>query len=349
MISTIILNTLLACQANKSQEPALVQPPDSPDTPENPKAEQKPTRHDPGYENKPNASERRTGAVTTSMLAEVQSEQDTCISVCLNHSAPPPGSRTKVESCDLELNPNWEELLADFLLSQEDTEVGRLNCNVQFSYVRRGRAPKGGHPTLIESNDLGGFFARGMQEEFLSVFAFAEIHEFLSIINAPDELLQKVRSAMEDEKRHTRLLGRLCERYNHPLPPLEAPTRVQKDAFEWALHNALTGCIGETWAAVLEAHRAQNSNTHNTTFSRIARDEAKHAQLSWDIYEYLNHVLTEQQQQVIQEQMLEKLKLLPKAAIMPRNNQIGEPDEPTRRKLWTVFAEQINALITPAA
>ena len=42
---------------------------------------------------------------------------------------------------------------------------------------------------------------------------------------------------------------------------------------EMAIHNALTGCIGETWSAVELCHQAEHAPKYNGVFKRIAKDE----------------------------------------------------------------------------
>ena len=40
---------------------------------------------------------------------------------------------------------------------------------------------------------------------------------------------------------------------------------------EMAMHNALTGCIGETWSAVLLRYQAEHAPKYNGVFKRIAQ------------------------------------------------------------------------------
>ena len=55
---------------------------------------------------------------------------------------------------------------------------------------------------------------------------------------------------------------------------------------EAALHNAVEGCVNETWAAVLASLKAGHAHSAplRAAYASIATDEADHAQLAWDLH-----------------------------------------------------------------
>jgi hypothetical protein len=54
----------------------------------------------------------------------------------------------------------------------------------------------------------------------------------------------------------------------------------------WVRENAVEGCARETYSAVVAAYQAKHAPHAGArrAFSRIARDEAEHARLAWDIH-----------------------------------------------------------------
>src|SRR5690606_19789573 len=55
------------------------------------------------------------------------------------------------------------------------------------------------------------------------------------------------------------------------------------------LHNAVEGCVHETFAALMAGCRAQRSSdwVMRRVFGRIAADETRHGQLAWDLHAWL--------------------------------------------------------------
>lgn len=56
-----------------------------------------------------------------------------------------------------------------------------------------------------------------------------------------------------------------------------------------AIHNAVEGCVSETWAAMMAQIQAERAETPElrALFSTIARDEITHGQLAWDLHAWL--------------------------------------------------------------
>jgi hypothetical protein len=91
--------------------------------------------------------------------------------------------------------------------------------------------------------------------EHASITAFVELAEQLGHHGAPAALVDRCRQAAADEARHVELLVGL----GAPRPTeTPAPTR-EASLLAIALHNAVEGCVMETWAALLAADQAQRA------------------------------------------------------------------------------------------
>ena len=109
--------------------------------------------------------------------------------------------------------------------------------------------------------------------------------------------------------------------------------------FEFTKHNALVGCIEETWAALLAVHQVQHAPRYQKVFSTIAKDEIGHAQYSWDTHKWLMQQLSPQERIAILKHMRTKLNMQPTP--YDSHTQYGEMDRQHYHKVWKVFCTQI--------
>jgi hypothetical protein len=127
--------------------------------------------------------------------------------------------------------------------------------------------------------------ARSAELEAASVIAFRVLETELQSHGAPAELLKRVREAADDEVIHARLMRHLAGRFGGR--PTERTVRVAKvrELEAIALENSVEGCVAETWGCLIGMHQAEHAKGSllRHAYRRIARDEARHAQLSWDI------------------------------------------------------------------
>lgn len=128
-------------------------------------------------------------------------------------------------------------------------------------------------------------WTRAALMEHASIAAFARFSLELLALGAPADLVSRSARAMADETEHARLCFALATRYGaESLGPgpisgcLDAsdPVAIFSTAF-------LEACVGETLAAseVAEAARYAESPGLRATLTRIAEDEARHAELGW--------------------------------------------------------------------
>lgn len=130
------------------------------------------------------------------------------------------------------------------------------------------------------------WWARMAALEWAAVTAFAELADDLRRLGAPEALVARALGAQQDERIHARLcasMGGLSEGWNTARSK-HHPRRVAS-LLEFARVNAAEGCIRESFAALealVQSHRARDPKAR-AVLKRIADDEVRHGQLSWDI------------------------------------------------------------------
>ena len=77
------------------------------------------------------------------------------------------------------------------------------------------------------------------------------------------------------------MMSGLAHRNGQQSAVVQFPESNRVSMKEMAIHNALTGCIGETWSAVELCHQAEHAPKYNGVFKRVAKDETSHAEFSW--------------------------------------------------------------------
>jgi hypothetical protein len=135
--------------------------------------------------------------------------------------------------------------------------------------------------------ELASYWTRVAQLEHASVAAFARFTLELLALGAPADLIVSSQQAMADETEHARLAFGLASAYaGKEVGPgrLAMQGALPAVTVEATLSTLLReGCIGETLAAVeaTEALAQATDPAVREVLARIARDETKHAELSW--------------------------------------------------------------------
>ena len=207
----------------------------------------------------------------------------------------------EVESCELQLS------------ERGNSSGGHVVCSghakIERYCIGEGRRPFGHvehvehveHVDAGQGHELGPTLAAMAHLEAASVDAFEELATQLQGWAAPRELVQRCRLAAADERRHARWLTRLAEREGASVPK---PTQIAQTPtpFEVALHNAREGCVHETFGALLAMHRAHRADRPDLRriFERIAVDETRHAQLAWDLHDWLCARLSAEQVETVE-------------------------------------------------
>jgi len=121
------------------------------------------------------------------------------------------------------------------------------------------------------------------------VIAFRVLRDELRAAGAPKALLRAAGRAARDEIRHARATGALARRFGGT-PRAAAVARGARRSLEAiALENAVEGCVRETYGALLATRQAQLASDPvvRAAMMRIARDETRHASLSWRVGRWL--------------------------------------------------------------
>jgi hypothetical protein len=149
-----------------------------------------------------------------------------------------------------------------------------------------GRRPAGYRARAHEgAASLGSHFARMAALERASVVAFRRLSTELARHRAPRRLVEACRRAARDERRHGRSVGALARRYGAAVPRCDLGPAAVRSLEEIATENAVEGCVRETFGALLAHWQAGNAEDRvvRGVMKRVARDETRHAALSWAV------------------------------------------------------------------
>ncbi len=154
-----------------------------------------------------------------------------------------------------------------------------------------GRRPAGfGDDKVCDSADgLGGYFAEMARLEAASVDAFRIMRDELRVKGAPKKLVRAAARAAKDEIRHARATGALARRFGSSPRATAIPRGAPRSIEAMALENAVEGCVRETYGALLATRQAELASDPvvRAAMIRIARDETRHACLSWRVTRWL--------------------------------------------------------------
>lgn len=143
----------------------------------------------------------------------------------------------------------------------------------------------------------GQVWLRRACTEWASAPAFRELAEQLDAVGAPGALSARARDAAADELRHAvlsaDLSGVLVDAFGVELdPPLDTTrgvTNGREALARLAVESWQDGCLGEGAAAALAGREAEVAAPGIVARVQrsIAADEATHAELAWDVIEWL--------------------------------------------------------------
>jgi hypothetical protein len=227
--------------------------------------------------------------------------------------------------------------------------TGAVACDGEVSFgTCLGRRPFAWDAPSAFDGMVDGTLARFVALEHASITAFIELGDQLSQHGASPALIDRCRWAAADERRHVELLVSL----GAPRPGATLDASGAASLLAIALHNAVEGCVHETWAALLAADQAERAPDPRVraTFARIARDEAEHGQLAWDIHAWLATRLRPDQLVEVEAARVAALARLPALAAAQANeipaatrSTLGLPDRSRARALAEVFAGALAA------
>jgi hypothetical protein len=160
-----------------------------------------------------------------------------------------------------------------------------------------GRRPEGFDATPAQSNattPLGAFFAEVARLEAASIDAFERLEDELAQHGAPRHLVEAASLSRADEVEHARVMGDFAQR--HGATPAYAPRGSwgPRPLVDVARENMVEGCVRETLGALVAEWQAAHAPDPElaAALGQIARDELRHAALSWAIARWSDSVLT---------------------------------------------------------
>jgi hypothetical protein len=160
-----------------------------------------------------------------------------------------------------------------------------LDCSICNNGV--GRLPAGLAPATMARGHsaLGEYFAAAAHFEAASVYAFRRLSAELDRHAAPRRLRAAARRARHDEVRHAQATAAMARRFGgRPVRPRVTETSV-RPLEEMAIENVTEGCVRETFGALVATFQAANASDAGVArlMQSIARDETRHAALSWAV------------------------------------------------------------------
>ena len=219
------------------------------------------------------ASQRWSGTLSAEQLARFSSST--------------PSSETCQLTCDEILALQNEAGSGDAVMDGSlscDRDGSTLVCT-QHGRCIGGRAPQGLVAPKASRGGIASLFGEMAHLETAAIPAFEELAEELALHGAPRSMQRAARRGMADERRHARAVSGLARRYGGVVPDVVRTERTPRTLFEMAADNAFEGCVREAYGALEAAHQAVHAADPvvRGVFESIAREEAQHALLSFEL------------------------------------------------------------------
>jgi len=167
-----------------------------------------------------------------------------------------------------------------------------------------GRRPEGLRPHARSGGDaVGAFFAECAYLEAASVPAFERLARELRAHGAPARLVKRALRARADEVRHAKATAALARRRGSKPETVVVEILPVRSLLAIAIENAVEGCVRETYGALVAVHQAAHAGDARVAavMQRIADDETRHAALAWDVAEWLDSRLGEDERRLVTE------------------------------------------------
>lgn len=303
-----------------------------------------------GCEDGPMMSTQRNtyeAELTAAELAEVRSSEQTPEERCAYACELIGGSDGEILACEAKASAAspadpWDVAHDSVTVECEVEEISEVYCE--------GRRPHGHIEAVLPVRSQAQWFAVHAHLERASVRAFEELAEWLTHARAPIDLVGRCLAAASDEVRHATLMTTWAERLGAAVPPCEV-SETDRHILAVAIHNAVEGCVFESFAALMAYHQAEHAATPDlrSLFSSIAVDELRHGQLAWDLHNWLMTQLDEASRDKVERAQARALATLEaraarSSAATPHG--LGWPSEGVARKMARQFA---NLLVAAAA
>jgi hypothetical protein len=197
------------------------------------------------------------------------------------------------------------------------------------------------------SSGVGRYLAAQTSLEAASVRAFADLVADLVALGAPQELRDAAIVAAGEEVRHAQVCARLARTHGAAITRELITPAARRKLRDLAIDNAIEGCVRETFAAMVVGYqaRAAANDDVRAAMASIAPDEARHAELAWEIHAWLVEALTAAERAEVTAAVTDAQGALEQAAETTLTEQeraiLGLPDGRAARFMLAALARRI--------
>lgn len=199
---------------------------------------------------------------------------DACVELC--RYALRSSSFGSITACDVTLYAQAVTADVDYVIHHSGPEC-----------LGVGRRPAGLLDPRVHACDTaaGRWFAHVAWLEAASIPAFIYLARELAAFGAPQALRDATIAAAHDEIRHAQIMAALARRHGATPPRVDLAPPRERSIVDFAIENAVEGCVHETWGAVVALWQARRAGDPalRRVFHGIAADESRHAALAWAI------------------------------------------------------------------
>ncbi len=223
-----------------------------------------------------------------------------------------------------------------------------------------GRRPVGWQPPAEErgGSEVGRYLAHSARLEADSVDAFVDFATALKRFGAPESLVNRANRAAVQEVGHARAMAREAARHGAKVPPrfegarpaaprtAEALSAAALETF--ATLNGVEGCSREAFGAVIARRCAERAASRRirSVFRRIAEEELRHAELSWEVQKWALRRLAPSARERVERarrRALAELVRSPPVAAPPVREALGLPDRTAAQTMARALALRLDA------
>ena len=125
----------------------------------------------------------------------------------------------------------------------------------------------------------------------------------------------------------------------------------KRTLLDFAIENAVEGCVNETWAALVAAWQARHADGADVraAYERIATDEARHGDLAWAIDAWIAEQLSEDERARVVAARREAVQRLLEGVGEPGSELVTSVGLPSRERAATLLRQLDEALWSAAA
>jgi rubrerythrin len=225
---------------------------------------------------------------------------------------------------------------------------GRRPAGLRATRTPARRAARSRVKSGKEQTGIGDYFGAMAFEEAAAVLAFQRMSEELRMHGAPASLARAAERATKEERRHAKTFRTLALRAGAEPRGARLAGGPRHRLSSIAVENAAEGCVRETFGALLlfvQARRATDPRLQKA-FERIARDEARHAALSWALSRWAEPKLTPTARAKVDAARRNAVAALreqiAKRHAQPYDAQVGHPSRAEAQRLLSDLATSLD-------